>query len=155
METSKNTARTVEEAMGRERKFWKQNQLWTILLAAAVILLGLLRGPSLSVAPGAAELMLTMHDGSTQTLEYSTIQSLQLLEDGNYGTPLEGTENRTGRSGTWNHPQWGNYTICAYASCSQAVRITTESHCYVVNLPSESETQQLYQLLQDKMPASK
>ena len=154
MEKFKNTTRTVEEELSRERKFWKQNQLWSIVLAA-VVLFGLLGKSGISVAPGPEELMLTMHDGSTQVVEYDTITQVELLENAGYGTLENGKETRTGRSGTWEHPEWGSYTLCTYASCDQAVRITTATHSYVVNLPSVEETQQLFRLIQDKIPASK
>jgi DhnA family fructose-bisphosphate aldolase class Ia len=67
----------------------------------------------------------------------------------------QGKENRQGSSGIWENPQWGSYTLCVYASSDKAIRITTDADCYVVNLASEAETEQLYQLIQDKMPASR
>ena len=155
METLKKQSRTVEEEMRRERNFWKQNQLWTLLLAGAVILFGILSGSGQSVAPGARELLLTMHDGSARVVEYADMLSAELLKNVAYGAVIEGKETRTGRSGTWEHPAWGSYTICTYASCDRVVRITTEVGSYVMNLASEEETRQLYQLIQDKMPASR
>ena len=154
MEKFKTTTRTVEEELSRERKFWKQNQLWSIVLAA-VVLFGLLGKSGISVAPGPEELMLTMHDGSTAVVAYEAITSAQLLDTADYGTVTAGRETRSGSSGTWEHPQWGSYTLCTYASCTQAVRITAGDGCYVVNLPSEAETLQLYTLLQEKLPASR
>ena len=154
MEKTKNTNRTVQEEMVRERKFWRQNQLWSALLAI-VVLFGILGRPSVSVATGAAELMLTMHDGNSSKVEYADILSAELLTSPDYGTATEGTQTRTGKSGIWEHPQWGTYTLCIYGSCSQAVLVETEKTCYVVNLPSEEETQQLYQLILEKLPASR
>ena len=145
--------RTVQEELARERKYWKQNQVWALVLAA-VVLLNLLGGSGVSVAPSADVLMLTMHDGSTEELGYDTILSADLLKDADYGTTAEGKDTRSGKSGTWEHPEWGSYTLCIYTSCDWAVRITTEDGCYVVNLSSEEETGQLYQLIQDKLPAS-
>ena len=154
METYKKTSRTVQEEMSREQKFWKQNQLWSLLLAAAVLVVMLIR-PGLSVAPGAAELMLSMHDGSTETLSYSSITAAELLEKADHGTMAQGKETRTGKSGTWEHPDRGSYTLCVYTSCHSAVLLTTEDGCYMVNLPSEDETRQLYQLILEKLPASR
>jgi hypothetical protein len=154
MEQFQNPVRTVEEEMSREQKFWKRNQLWTVLVAM-VVLFGLLGGNSLSVAPGAEELTLIMHDDSAQTIRYDAIAELELLEDADYGVMHQGKDTRQGKSGTWEHPDWGSYTLCTYASCDRVVRITTEDRCYVVNLPSEEETDQLYQLIQDKMPESR
>ena len=154
MEQFQNPVRTVEEEMSREQKFWKRNQLWTVLVAM-VVLFGLLGGNSLSVAPGVESLSLMLHDGTSQTVNYSAVTELELLEDANYGVMYEGKDTRQGSSGIWEHPQWGTYTLCAYASSDKAIRITTDTHCYVVNLASDGETEQLYQLIQDKMPASR
>lgn len=154
MKNTKHAARTVQEEVARERKFWKQNQLWSILLAV-VILFGLFGRPGVSVAPGADEIMLSMHDGSTATVEYAGILSAELLDSPSYGSAAEGKETRTGKSGSWVHPQWGSYTLCVYDSCQSVVRMETEEHCYVINLPSEEETRQLYQLILDKLPASR
>lgn len=154
MEQFQNPVRTVEEEMSREQKFWKRNQLWTVLVAM-VVLFGLLGGNSLSVAPGAEELTLIMHDDSAQTIRYDAIAELELLEDADYGVMHQGKDTRQGKSGTWEYPQWGSYTLCVYASSNKVVRITTETGCYLVNLASDGETEQLFQLLQDKMPASR
>ena len=154
MEHFKNSARTVEEELIRDRKFWKRNQICTAILVI-VVLFGLLGGNSHSVAPGADLLTLTMHDDRTVTVSYSEITEAELLEDVRYGTLLEGKETRQGRSGTWTHPEWGSYTLCVYASCPDAIRIETQEGSYVVNLASEGETRQLYQLIQEKMPASR
>lgn len=154
MQENRKQVRTVQEEMARERKYWQQNQVWALVLAA-VVLLNLLGGSGVSVAPGPEALTLTMHDGSTRVVEYADMLSAELLENVDYGAVMEGTETRTGRSGTWEHPAWGSYTICTYASCDRVVRITTEVGSYVMNLASEEETRQLYQLIQDKMPASR
>lgn len=154
MQENRKQARTFQEEIARDRKYWKQNQLWALVLAA-VVLLNLLGGSSLSVAPGPEELTLTMHDGQVCTIPYSAITEVQLLEDPQYGTMTQGKETRQGSSGTWEHPQWGSYTLCAYASSSSAVRILAEGKCYVTNLSSLAETQQLYQIIQEKSAARK
>ena len=154
MQDNRKQARTFQEEMARERKYWKQNQIWVLVLAA-VLLLNLLGGSGFSVATGPEALTLTMHDGTVSTVSYSSITEIQLLDAPQYGTMLEGQETRQGKSGTWEHPEWGSYTLCAYASSSCAVRILAEDQCYVVNLSSEAETQQLYQILQEKSPVSK
>ena len=155
MQEYKKQTRTVQEAAAREQTFWKKNQLWTLLLAAAVLLYTLIGGPGFSVAPGSTELLLTMHDGETAAVAYGSITEAELLENPQYGTMVEGKDERTGKSGTWEHPEWGTCTLCVYASCDTAVRILTEERCYVVNLSSETETEQLYQLILDKIPASR
>lgn len=154
MQENRKQVRTVQEEMVRERKYWKQNQLWALVLAA-VVLLNLVSGSGMSVAPGADALLLTMHDGSTEMVAYQDITAAQLLENVDFGTAAEGKENRSGKSGTWVHPQWGIYTLCTYASSDWSVQITTKTGTYVVNLPSAEETRQLYQLVQEKMPASR
>ena len=147
MQENRKEVRTVQEEMVRERKYWKRNQVWALVLAAAVVLFGLLGGSGVSVAPGADALTMTMHDGTAQSLEYAAITQVELLEEPDYGTVIEGRDTRAGKSGAWDHPEWGRYTLCVYASCGQVLRLTTEDGCYVVNLPSGSETQQLYQLI--------
>jgi hypothetical protein len=154
MEQFKNPARTMEEEMSRERKFWKRNQICTAIVVV-VVLFGLLGGNSHSVAPGANLVTLTMHDDRAVTVSYREITEAELLEDVQYGTVLEGKETRQGRSGTWENSQWGSYTLCVYASWPDAIRMETQEGIFVVNLASEEETQQLYQLIQQKMPAAR
>ena len=154
MENYEHKNRTVQEELARERKFWKQNQIWSILLAV-VVLFGMLGRSGISVAPKPEELMLSLHDGSTTVIDYESILSAELQEDPDFGILSEGKDTRNGKSGTWNHPQWGSYTLCVYSSCGTAVKLDTEEGIYVVNLPSEEETRQLYQLLADRIPASR
>lgn len=154
MVENRKQVRTVAEEMVRERKFWRQNQIWSILLIVVVVF-GMLGRSGVSVAPGAGELMLTMHDGSTAVVEYDDILSVELLNSPDYGSAAEGKETRTGKSGTWEHPQWGSYTLCVYGSCNLAVRIETNGAVYVANLPSGEETRQMYQIVLEKSPVSK
>lgn len=140
--------------MARERKYWKQNQIWALVLVA-VLLLTLLGSSGFSVAPGTAELTLTMYDGQTHTIPYSSITEARLLDDPQYGTMVEGKETRQGKSGTWEHPEWGSYTLCAYASSNCAIWMLADGQRYVVNLSSQAETQQLYQIIQEKSPINK
>lgn len=155
MERINHSSKTLQEEMARDQKYWKKNLLWTLFLLAGVFLWGFLSGPGLSVVPGATELTLTTHNGQTAAVAYSSITEAELLEAPVFGTVLEGTEQKNGKSGIWEHPQWGSYTLCVYNSCPSALRILTEEGCYVVNLASRQETDQLYQLIQDKMPASR
>lgn len=154
MQENKKQERTVQEEMARERKYWKQNQIWALVLAA-VVLLNLLGGSAFSVATGPEALTLTLHDGKTCPIPYSSITEVQLLDEPQYGTMLEGKQTRQGNSGTWEHPEWGQYTLCTYSSSSCAVWIRSDSQCYVANLSSSAETQQLYQIILEKSPVSK
>lgn len=154
MQENKKQVRTVQEEMARERKYWKQNQVWALVLAA-VVLLNLLGGSGFSVAPGPDALTLTMYDGMICEIPYSTITKIQLLDEPQYGTMIEGEQTRRGASGTWEHPEWGRYTLCVYSSGSYGVRIQADGQYYLVNLSSSVETQQLYQIIQDKMPDSR
>lgn len=154
MQENRRQARTVQEELARERKYWKQNQVWALVLAA-VVLLNLLGGSGFSVAPGPDALTLTMHDGAACEILYSTITEARLLDAPQYGTMIEGEQTRQGASGTWEHPEWGRYTLCVYSSGSYGVRILADGRYYLVNLSSPVETEQLYQIIQDKMPASR
>ena len=155
MDNTKKTNRTVAEEVSEAQKYWKKNYLWTALLFVGIFLWSFLKGPGLSVVPGADELTLTAHDGQVVSVAYSTITAAELLEEPQYGTMVNGSEQKDGKTGTWEHPQWGSYTLCVYNSCQSAVRIQSGENCYVINLASLSETQQLYQLIHDSMPASK
>jgi hypothetical protein len=155
MDNTKKTNRTVAEEVSEAQKYWKKNYLWTALLFVGIFLWSFLKGPGLSVVPGADELTVTAHDGQVVSVAYSTITAAELLEEPQYGTMISGAEQKDGKTGTWEHPQWGSYTLCAYASSSLCVRIETDHGSYVLNLPSEDETRQLFRLIQDRIPASR
>ena len=155
MNPVKNSTRTMEEEMSKVQKYWKKNALWTALLLAGIFLWSFITGPGLSVVPGADALTLTDHNGRAVTVAYSTITEAELLENAEFGAPVDGTDQKNGKSGTWEHPGWGTYTLCVYNSCHSAVRICTDEGSYVVNLASAEETAQLYQLIQNSMPASR
>ena len=154
MQENRKQARTFQEEIARDRKYWKQNQIWALVLAA-VVLLNLLGGSGLSVATGPDRITLTMHDGSLRPIPYDSITGVQLLESPQYGTMIQGKETRQGSSGTWEHPQWGSYTLCVYASSGCALRLLTEADSYVISLGSAGETRQLYQIILEKSAASR
>ena len=155
METFNNPERTLQEELTRDRKYWKRNHLWTLLVLAAVLLWSLLSGPGQSVVPGAQELTLTTHSGQRIVIPYEDITEAELMEEPQYGTMLQGKDSRGGKSGSWEHPQWGEYTLCVYGSCPSAVRVLAGDGCYVMNLASQSDTEQLYQLIQERAFAAK
>ena len=155
MKNMKSTTGTMEEEVSKVQKYWKKNFLWTMLLLGAIFVWCFITGPGLSVATGAETLTLTGHDGWTVSVSYDSIEEAELLEEPWYGTMVDGTDQKNGRSGIWEHPQWGSYTLCTYGSCTSAVRLQTREGCFLVNLASREETLQLYQLIQDKMPVSR
>lgn len=154
MREKKQQAGTLQEEIARQGKYWKKNQIWTLALAAVVLVILLFRS-GFSVAPGPTELMLTMHDGQERTVPYSAVTQVRLLEDPQYGTMIEGRQTRQGNSGTWDHPDWGEYTLCVYASSSSAVWLQADGQCYVVSLSSAEETRQLYQTILEKSAVSR
>ena len=155
MQKNENRAKTLKEELDSEQKYWRKNSLWTILIFVGIFLWSYLNAPGLSVVPGADALSLTDHNGQVVTVAYSEITEAELMEEPQYGTMLTGTDQKDGKTGTWEHPQWGSYTLCVYNSCPSAVRIQSGENCYVINLASRNETEQLYQLIQEIMPASK
>lgn len=153
MQENRRQDRTLQEELVRQRKYWKQNQIWALVLAA-VVLVSLLVNPGISVATGPDALTLTLQDGKSCTVPYSSITESDLLEEPQFGTLLEGKESRQGKSGTWQHPQWGEYTLCVYAGSESAVWFQAEGQTYLVSLSSSEETRQLSQIIQEKSSAS-
>lgn len=155
MQENRRKERTVQEEAAREQTYWKRNQIWTLIVAAVILVMLFTGGSGVSVVTGPEALTLTMHDGESCTVPYSAITEVRLLEEPEYGTMIAGDESRQGQSGTWEHPEWGRYTLCVYSSCTSALWIGTDDGCCVVNLSSPAETQQLYELLQEKSPVSR
>ena len=146
------TSRSVAEEMKREQKYWKRNNLWALLVIAAILIYSLLSGPSLSVAAGASEITLTLHGGERVSVAYNSITKAELLENPEYGELIHGKDTRTGKSGTWEHPEWGTYTLCVYAASANAVRIEANEEIFVFNLASAADTQQLYDTILELSP---
>ena len=144
MQENRKQARTVAEEMVRERNFWRQNQIWSILLIVVVVF-GMLGRSGVSVAPGAGELLLTMHDGSTAVVEYDDMLSVELLSTPDYGSVTEGKETRTGKSGTWEHPRWGSYTLCVIPGNSKAILVKMDSTTAVFCCTTDEKTQTLFE----------
>ena len=153
MDENKNEARSVREEMSREQTYWKRNFLWSVLLIVAVLVFSLFRGSGLSVAPSASELMLTLHDGTAVVIPYEQITEAELLEQPEFGTMLEGKDDLRGKSGSWEHPEWGTYTLCVYRSSDKVVRLVAGERIYTVSLASAADTEQLYGIILEKSPA--
>ena len=142
-------SRSVAEEMKREQTFWKRNNLWALLLFCAVLIYSFLSGPGLSVVPGATEVKLTLHDDNTVTIPYDSITAAELVDNAEYGEMLNGKEAKNGKSGTWVHSEWGNYTLCVYTASLKAVRIESGEKIYLISMGSDTDTYQLYQTVLD------
>jgi len=134
----------LQEELVRQRKYWRKNHIWTVLILVAVFLYTMLTGPAISVTPGPEALKLDMPNQSV-VLPYDAITDCELIEQPDFGTCVEGKDARKYQCGRWENEAWGTYTLCVYTSSKECIVIKTDTEIYVVNMASDSDTEQMFQ----------
>lgn len=81
----------------------------------------------------------------TAEIPYEQIDTLEMVELSEYGVLLDGFEDITIRSGTWENDQWGTYRLCAVPYVSCVVLHLTDGQILAFNLPSEEATWEVYE----------
>lgn len=130
-------------------KFWKlvslKHLFFGILVFVLVIAMSFIEAQHrVRVDLGEAEIVIRS-SRYTMTVPYDMIESAQLLPLAEAGTVIDGTDNMTIRTGTWENTIWGEYSVCADLSASNCVALRlTDGRMFVFSRTSNEETEEIY-----------
>ena len=124
---------------------WKNLILWVVVIAVFAVFLH----PRRTVNADANEGYLTITGASGYTVEirYEDVRSAELRESMDYGTRIDGTDEKKEKSGLWNNDEFGQYRLCVNAKVPSCIILTTDQGVTVVNYESRTSTQQLYEAI--------
>lgn len=84
----------LQQESDRQNRYWKKNYLWTLLVLAVVVAIGLFQGASgFTVAPGDDALVITMPEGEAVVVPYEDVESVTMEEAPDYGECLQGSSS--------------------------------------------------------------
>ena len=88
--------------------------------------------------------------GFTKKILYESIESIELLEDIDPGTPDGGDENGRCRYGIWKNDVFSTYTIAAHKAGKKTIAVMCEDGVTVLNAESDAATEALFEALKQK-----
>jgi hypothetical protein len=85
-------------------------------------------------------------------IQYSSITSVELRNDVNYGTRTWGYAGGTVLSGSFRNSEFGDYTLAVFRSPPQCIVVHHAGAVLVFNLDSSAGTAQFFADLQSRLP---
>lgn len=121
-----------------------RNTLLTLLIPV-LIFLYIFFGGSVGISLDFGEDALTVSaEKQDWSIPYAQIVSLELTDAADFGTLVNGSENRMLHYGTYENDFWGRYTLCIDPRIESCITIETDSGFFVLNYENEESTHQLY-----------
>ena len=124
---------------------WKTTVLWILTIAVLSIFLH----PHKTVGTTTNEKGITFQSASGYEVEvcFDQVENLQLVDEFDYGTLVDGTENRKEKSGIFQNASFGQYRLCVNTKIPKSIIIRTANDICVVNYESEKSTEELYEAM--------
>lgn len=89
-------------------------------------------------------LQISKPDDTIDTIPYSDILNITLVEDFDFGTCQSGQSENSYRFGTWISATLGSYQLCAANNFENAIVMTTPDGYYAISYESANTTRKLY-----------
>ena len=114
-----------------------------IILVATVFFLN--NGSEENLAWDDTQLILTVTEDMVCTIPYAEITRLALVENGNFGVCISGTEGKNSLRGMWENDTLGSYVLYAYPGASPVIHIATTDEDYWIALDNTDTTIAFYE----------
>lgn len=88
-------------------------------------------------------------DAFTIDIAYGDISSMELVQDLDLGSCVDGTEEELRKNGMWENTAFGQYYLCIYTNIPQYIVLHTTDGVVVFNYESEDTTKKLYEAFVD------
>ena len=138
-----NSHLSPEERQQRKAKY--RNLLILLAIMITVTVVSFLRSENaVGFQWTETQMQFTDPGGSSHTILYKDILSLELAEDPDYGSCISGRKTSAWRYGTWENQDWGRYTLCANTSTGICIVLQTQDGTFVLSYESDDITTALY-----------
>ncbi|MCD8014169.1 MAG: hypothetical protein LUG99_13520 [Lachnospiraceae bacterium] len=142
-ENRKDTVRDGYNAIRQMRTF-------TIIFFLAVIIFATIYGfsankGSVTVQIGEEAAGILGADQNPIFLFYSDITSVEMINNLDTGTLIDGTEMENTQSGTYQNELFGEYRLNSYRNITEYIVISCGDAIYVFNQKTEKATEKIYQ----------
>lgn len=124
---------------------WKTLIIWMIVIAV----LAMFMKPRHMVSTEAFDGYLTIqgNSGYTISIVYDEIQYIELRENLDYGTVVNGLDEKKEKSGIWENEEFGEYQLCVNAKIDTCIILYMEPGIQVINFESDKSTESLYEAI--------
>lgn len=113
-----------------------------IILVATVFFLN--NGTEEDLAWDDTQLILTVSEDMVCTIPYAEITRISLVENGDFGMCISGTEERNKLRGIWENDTLGSYVLFAYPGASAVIHIAAAQEDYWIALDNRDTTLAFY-----------
>lgn len=133
----------------KRASLWRNLLIWVVVIAC----LAMFMQPRRTVRSEAFEDGLTVESESGYVIDiaYEDVTAIELREDFDYGTLIDGVDEKKEKSGVWENEELGQYRLCVNAGIPSCIILHTESGSLVINYESDRSTQSLYEAMLEQI----
>ncbi len=128
-----------------------KNFIWLIVIVVAFMVFSNVRGGTSTYLDfGEDKLTVTAPENFNFSVNYDYVTNIELVNEFDPGTLVNGNETRKYRWGTWRNDVWGEYTLCSSIKIDNALVLSlANEETLVINYESEETTAALLELIDD------
>jgi hypothetical protein len=115
-----------------------------IFLAVTTVFALVYSGDSTVLDVGESSLTISGAGGTSYTIDYEDIQSVELVYSPDYGTSIDGGKKQMYAYGIWNNESWGEYRLYVNTNIDVCIVITDIKGVFVLNYINEQTTIDFY-----------
>ena len=129
----------------KKASLWKNLIVWLVVIAVLATVMKPRQTTSIEAFDG----YLTFQGGSGYVINiaYNEIQHVELRENVDYGTVVDGIDEKKEKSGTWKSDEFGEYQLCINTRIYCCIILYMETGIKVVNFESDKSTKSLYEAI--------
>lgn len=140
-----------EERQRRKAKYTNLLILLAIMIVVTVVTL--VRGETaVSFDWSDTRVQITDPGGTSFTVVYADVTSLELVEHPDYGNCISGKKTASWIYGAWENDVWGTYTLCASAGTDLCIVMQTQQGAVVISYESDEITSALFDSMRELIP---
>jgi len=115
-----------------------------IFLAVTTVFALVYSGDSTVLDVGESSLTISGAGGTSYTIDYEDIQSVELVYSPDYGTSIDGGKKQMYAYGIWNNESWGEYRLYVNTNIDVCIVITEIKGVFLFNYINEQTTEDFY-----------
>ena len=116
--------------------------LWIVVIAVLSFFMKPIPGTSCKAQDGS--LLVTARSGYSLTVVYDELTSAEYRELMDFGTMVDGVDDRREKSGIWHSDELGSYQLCVNPKVTPCLILRTADEVFVINFESKDATKALY-----------
>ena len=151
MDYKANLEKTIDNEFERSKRDTYFSLLLLIVIVIAYTIWQSRNSQPLMLEWMGNTLQITDPEGQIYPLDLRDVTALSLRGSWDYGTVVQGGENRSCRYGLWENPELGTYRLYMWKASSSVILLEIPDETVAISYETEEFTKDLYDMLTERL----